>query len=73
MKCPDCEGQGGSKDYFGEWDDCMRCDGKGKLSAKANAAYDAELVALDAVLAPCECGVGPICECECGKHWSTVQ
>ena len=78
MKCPECDGHGGGKDYFGEWDDCAACDGEGQTTPERHANWVAELAQIDAEIdrlmtTSCEkCGV-VIGDCVCGAHWSTVQ
>lgn len=63
MKCPECDGEGGSKDYWGEWDDCPCCLGGGSCTKAHHENYVADLRAADAEIdrvmnAPCpKCGV----------------
>jgi len=47
MKCPECDGHGGGKDYFGEWDDCRCCDGNGTCTKAHHENYIADLRAMD--------------------------
>lgn len=42
MQCPECDGKGGGVDYFGEWDDCRCCEGKGKVTKKHHREWVAE-------------------------------
>lgn len=47
-ECPHCAGEGGGKDYFGEWSDCPCCAGEGNVSPEQLAAYNAENERIDA-------------------------
>ena len=46
--CPECDGRGGGRDYWGEWDDCPCCMGIGKMTPARYDAWKAELAAIDA-------------------------
>ena len=32
VDCPVCDGEGGSVGYYGEWSECIDCDGEGDVS-----------------------------------------
>jgi hypothetical protein len=47
ITCPSCDGAGGFKDYFGEYDECLLCEERGEVELelafqwhKANAEMD---------------------------------
>lgn len=47
IECPECAGEGGSKDYFGEWSECQCCFGEGELTEACLAKWKADMAALD--------------------------
>lgn len=48
VECPHCAGEGGGKDFFGEWSECPCCNEVGQVSQDRLDAYNAELAAIDA-------------------------
>lgn len=58
VECPHCAGEGGTKDYFGEWSECPCCNEAGQVSQERLDAYNAELAALDAEIERLVAGEG---------------
>ncbi len=48
MICRHCDGEGGGTDHYGEWWDCLCCEGDGSATPERHAAYDLELAEIDA-------------------------
>lgn len=47
MECPECKGEGGFLDYFGEWADCNCCQGERSVTPERLAEYQAEMAEID--------------------------
>ena len=47
MTCPECNGKGGGSDYWGEWDDCQCCKGRGLATTKRVREWREEIAEMD--------------------------
>lgn len=45
--CPQCDGEGGYTDYWGEYDACVLCAERGKLPAAEAWWWEQEIILLD--------------------------
>ena len=47
VKCPVCDGEGGSFCYYGEWSECSLCNESGKVTRKQIAQHEEDMKQLN--------------------------